>query len=339
MKLQTCLIWIMLLGFNAAVAQTTFDPLSIGVGARALGMGRAYVAVAENTDTIFTNPAGLGEIDSFEFVSMSGSLFQDVNYTVLGSVYPLGAKSAFGLGYVNASLSGIEIRDNTGTLQQTTSFGNSVIIASYGRKLSEKLSLGLNFKYYSQDGNRVTNANGSGMNFDIGLLQKGLGWLSLGVVAQNVLSSGKIHYKNGTEDDLPLNIKVGTRMFLMGEKYETAFISPIELTAVIDADLDLQAAESTTLHFGLEFAPSPYLTLRTGIDQDPVPGGIVSNTTYGLSLKYAGLGFHYAYHPYGEIPANATSYFSISFDERGWPFEGLPETFLGLKDQPALLQI
>ena len=51
---------------TSASAQTTFDPLSIAVGARALGMGKAYVAVAEDGDTIFTNPAGLGEIDTFK---------------------------------------------------------------------------------------------------------------------------------------------------------------------------------------------------------------------------------------------------------------------------------
>ncbi|MFH1683560.1 MAG: PorV/PorQ family protein [Candidatus Margulisiibacteriota bacterium] len=322
-----------------AFAQTTFDPLSIGVGARALGMGKAYVAVAENCDTIFTNPAGLGEIDSFEFISMSGTLLEDVNYTVLGGVYPLGEKSAMGFGYAAAAVGGIEVRNAAGTLQQTSNFGNSVFLASYGRKLSEKLSLGLNFKYFSQNGDKISSANGTGMNLDIGLLQKGLGWLSIGVVGQNILSSGKIRYKDGTEDALPLNIKVGTRMFLLGEEFESAILSPIELSAVIDADLSLQSPEPTTIHIGFEFAPSHFLILRTGIDQDPVPGGIVSNTTYGLSLKYAGIGFHYAYHPYGNTSANATSYFSISFDERGWPFEGLPETFLGMKEQPTLLQI
>jgi ABC-type antimicrobial peptide transport system permease subunit len=35
----------------------TVDPTQIGVGARALGMGRAFIAVAEDSDVIFSNPA------------------------------------------------------------------------------------------------------------------------------------------------------------------------------------------------------------------------------------------------------------------------------------------
>ena len=82
---------------NWSFAQTTFDPLSIGVGARAMGMGKAYVAVAEDCDTIFTNPAGLGEIDAFQLSSMSGKIFDEVQYLQFGGVYPLGRKNAFGV--------------------------------------------------------------------------------------------------------------------------------------------------------------------------------------------------------------------------------------------------
>jgi hypothetical protein len=312
-----------------ASAQTTFDPLSIGVGARALGMGKACAAVAEEGDTIFTNPAGLGEIDSFKFMSMSGSILEDVNYTVLGGVYPLGLRSAFGIGYAAATVSGIELRDSYGTLQTRSDFSNSVFLASYGRKLTEKLSLGVNFKYYSQDGSENDSGDGTGMNLDVGLLQKGLGWISLGVVGQNVLSSGKIQYKNGEKEDLPRIIKIGTRMYVMGEGFEAARVSDIELVANVDADVSLRGGIPTTLHAGIELSPDQSLTLRAGIDQDPKAGGIESNSTYGVSIKFAGIGFHYAYHAYTEFSRNATSFFSLSFDERGWPFEGIPDIFLG----------
>ncbi|MBU0671968.1 MAG: PorV/PorQ family protein [Candidatus Margulisbacteria bacterium] len=312
--------------------------MAIGVGARALGMGKAYVAVAENSDTIFNNPAGLGEIDAFEFTSMSGSLLEEVQYTVLGGVYPLGERSAIGIGYAAAAVTAIDIRDTAGTLLQRSNFGNSVLLASYGRKLSEKVSLGINLKFFSQDGNELNDAYGSGMNIDVGFLQKGLGWLSFGLVGQNLLSSGKIHYRSGQEEDLPLSIKIGTRMFLMGEEFESAILSPLELTAVADADLSLQSAKPTTTHLGLEFSPNHFLTLRGGMDQDPQPNGIQNNFTFGVSLNFAGIGFHYAYHPYGNFANNATSYFSLSLDERGWPLDGFPETFFSRK-QPPILQI
>ncbi len=310
---------------TTAHAQTAFDPLAISVGARALGMGKAYVAVAEEGDTIFTNPAGLGEIDSFQFSSMSANILEDVNYTVLGGVYPLGARSAVGLGYAAASVSGIELRDGSGTYLKRSNFTNSVLLASYGRKLSEKLSLGINLKYFSQNGSEIEDGDGTGMNLDIGVLQKGLGWFSLGAVGKNILRSGKIRYKNGEEEELPLIVKIGTRMHVLGEEFEAAFVSPLKLIAVADADLRLQGSKPTTTHTGLELSLSPNLSLRAGLDQDELTGGV--------SLRFAGLGFHYAYHPYGETSQNTTHYFSISFDERGWPYEGPPEIFLGSRPQ------
>ncbi|MFC1571277.1 PorV/PorQ family protein [Candidatus Margulisiibacteriota bacterium] len=307
-----------------SLAQTTFDPLTVGVGARALGMGKAYVAVAEDGDTIFFNPAGLGEIDTFQFSSMSGTIMEDVNYTMLGGVYPLGAKSALGIGYTAATVSGIELRDAAGTYSEKTTFGSSVLFASYGRKLSEKFSLGINLKFFSQDATTANRADGSGINLDVGILQKGVEWLSIGVVGQNLLGSSKIRYNDSYEENLPLGLKVGTKLHLLGSKFQAALLSPIELVAVADADLNLRASDPTTTHLGLELSPSSLLTLRAGIDQDPKPGGVQNNATYGVSLKYAGVGFHYAYHAYTNFPENNSHFFSLSFNERGWPLEDLP---------------
>jgi len=304
--------------------------MSIGVGARALGMGKAYVAVAEDGDTIFSNPAGLGEIDSFQLSSMSGKILEDVSYTMLGTVYPLGEKSALGVGYITANVSGIEIRNSAGALQNYSNFGNSVIFASLGRKLTEKLSIGLNLKYFSQNGSNAE-TQGNGMNLDVGFLQKDIGWLSLGAVAQNVLRSNKISYSNGQEEDLPLTIKIGSRMYLLGSEFDAARLSPIELTAVADIDLNMQALRSSTTHLGVELSPLPNFILRAGLDQDPIPSGIQSNFTSGLTLRLAGLGFHYAYHPYTQAVENTSHYFSISFDDSSWPSEGLPDIFLSAR--------
>lgn len=316
------LVLLLLLLNTAAIAQTTFDPLTIGVGARALGMGRAYVAVAEDGDTIFTNPAGLGEIDAFQFTTMSGTILEDLDYSIFGMVYPIGDKGAIGFGYAAARITGIEIRDTSGTLLNRAGFENAVLFASYGRKLTDKLSLGVNLKYFKQDGTNVNDGDGTGTNLDIGLLQRGLGFLSIGAVGKNILSSNKIRYKNGEEEALPKVLKVGARMYLLGEKFRSARFSPIELTLVMDADLNLESSEPMTTHVGAEFSPTPGFTLRGGIEE--------SVGTVGFSFRFAGVGFHYAFHPYGEI-GSETHYFSLSFDERGWPPEGLPDTFLSME--------
>jgi hypothetical protein len=311
-----------------AFAQTSTDPSTIGIGARALGMGRAYTAVAEDADTIFNNPAGLGEIDNFKLTSMSGKILEEVQYTMLGGVYPMGDKTAIGVGYVASTVSGIEIRDSIGNLLSESDFTRAVFLASFGKKITDQFSFGLNFKYFFQSGSEIEDGNGTGMNGDFGILFKGLNWLSLGFVGQNIFKSGKIS-SGGTEEDLPLTVKIGSKINLFGQDFESAIIAPFKVITTTDIAFSLQTSRPSTTHLGIEISPVPFLTFRSGLDQDPVPGGIESNFTYGLSLKYAGIAFHYAYHPYTESSQNATQFLSISFDERGWPVEELPDTHLG----------
>lgn len=305
---------IIILLATQSFAQTTFDPLTIGVGARALGMGKANVAVAEDGDVIFSNPAGLGEIDAFKFTSMAGNLLEDASYTILGGAYPLGKQSAAGIGYAGSFVSGIEIRDAAGTFSRKANYGNSVIFASYGKKLAEKTSFGINLKYYLIDGTEIDNGDGRGWNLDVGLLQNGLNWLSLGLVGQNLIDSSRINYQNGESERLPPKIAAGAKLYLLGSKYNAALFSPLELTLAVDGHFNLQEARTMTTHAGMEFSPTPLLTFRAGIDQN--------NFTTGLSLRFAGLGFHYAYLPEAQ-------FLSITFDERGWPPEGPRDIFIG----------
>jgi hypothetical protein len=292
-------------------------------------MGKAYIAVAEEGDTIFSNPAGLGEIDAFQFTSMAGNVMEDVHYTMLGGVYPLGKKAAFGLGYIGANVSGIEIRNAAGTLQNYSNYGNNVFFFSFAKKLAENISLGFNLKYFSQAGSNGE-SQGTGINLDVGYLQKDLGWLSLGAVGQNILGSAKINYNNGITENMPSIIKIGAKMYLLGERFNAAFLSPVQLIAATDVDINLQTMRTATCHLGGELSPSPFITLRVGLDQDPIPGGVQSNFTGGVSLKFSGVGLHYAYHPYAETPENTSHYFSLSFNEGLWANEGEQDIFMGL---------
>ena len=276
-------------------------------------MGRASVAVADEGDTLFTNPAGFGEVDQFKLTSMSANLLEDVNYTVLGGVYPLGRQSAIGLGYAGAYVSGIELRDATGLFTSRANFGEAVALLAYGKKLAENTSLGVALKYYTADATEVTSGNGSGWNADIGLLQKGNEWLSLGLVGQNLLVGSKINYRNGGSDQLEQRIKAGADLYLCGGGFGAAFFSPVELSAACDIAVRPSDPNALTLQAGLELSPNPWLTVRAGLDE--------GNPTAGLSLRLSGIGFHYAYRPLGDYAGGSAHFFSLSYDAREAPPE------------------
>jgi hypothetical protein len=316
------LLWLLC---QTTLAQSAFDPMTICVGVRALGMGKTYVAAADDMEAVFTNPAALGAADGFKLTSFSGKELEDINYSILGGAYPLGGRSALGIGYAASGISGIDIRNSSGILLKTSNFNSSVIIAGYGKKLNDTLSLGISYKIFSQGGSEVSDANGNASNLDIGILQKGPDWLSLGVVGQNILSSNQMRCNSAEAESLPQGLKVGMQIYLLGEEFDSAAISPVKLIFSTDADLSLTGSKPTTLHSGIEFSPIVPLTLRCGMDQSPAPDGIQSVYTTGVSLVLSGLGFHYAYHPSGDTAAH---YFGLTFDERGWPLDIFPGTYI-----------
>jgi long-subunit fatty acid transport protein len=311
---QPLIIGLTLVLATASLAQTAFDPAELAIGARSLGMGGAGVALAEGADVIFNNPAGLGEIDQLNFTSQAGSVLDDVTFTQLACLYPLGNQGALGLAFAGAYVGGIERRDAKGALlSNKANFGQSVVVASYGKKLLPELSLGVNYKYFLLDGTENDGSDGFGWNVDVGLMQHGLDWLSLGVVARNILSGNGVSYQNGGSEPLPRAITAGGRMQLCGDRFNSAIPAPVDLSILADLDFSLQANTPLTTRLGAEFSPNEALTLRAGLNGDQL--------TAGLSLAFAGLACHFAY-------TELAKYVSLSLDERGWPPEGLPDTFI-----------
>ncbi|MEA3356018.1 MAG: hypothetical protein U9Q23_01555 [Candidatus Bipolaricaulota bacterium] len=64
----------------------------LGFGARPVGMGNAFVAIADDENALFYNPAGLGDIDHIGISSLISRRFAHLNYGAIGITTPnLGA--------------------------------------------------------------------------------------------------------------------------------------------------------------------------------------------------------------------------------------------------------
>ncbi|MBN3033850.1 MAG: PorV/PorQ family protein [Candidatus Saganbacteria bacterium] len=288
------------------------DPLAIGVGARALGMGKAYVGLAENSDALFMNPAGLARINGLQFSSMSGSLLGEVNYQLGGVVYPLGGLGTVGFGYVGTSVGGIQFTDATAAPTGTGDWGNSVMFLSYGSQLlNTPLLFGGSLKYFKVGGSGTADAvsaAGSGYDLDLGLLYPVNGFTTLGANWQDCLPAslgGKIS-KTAGDENIPATLKLGGKMTLLGREGEALLASNSRrLYGCLDYDLCQNSGKTGALHAGLEFWPSRNFALRAGSDR--------SDLTAGVGLRFSGFEFDYAYHLYGEISENATHYFSLAY--------------------------
>ena len=72
-----------------------------GSGVRSLGLGNSFVAVADNTEAVFANPAGLGQLRRRQVTYTYGGIKKkyDIGRYMASFGMPLNAKLGLGLGY------------------------------------------------------------------------------------------------------------------------------------------------------------------------------------------------------------------------------------------------
>ncbi len=142
--------------------------LRYGVGGRALGMGRAFVAVADDASGVYWNPAGILGAKRIEFVSTYLDLYYDSQFAQLGFVVPrpgreiknsflrflIGPSSAVGFGWINLSMAGFEQRTQTGAYLGDFGMADNAFLMAWAREQVGPWGIfryGLTFKLINQD--------------------------------------------------------------------------------------------------------------------------------------------------------------------------------------------
>lgn len=267
------------------------DPLAVGIGARPVGMGRAFVAIADDGNAIFMNPAGLGSQNLWNLSSMSTNFMDEYRYTMLSAVYPTPG-GVYGLGYVSSSINDIILSDGG-----TANFYNYALVLSYGRPIGKLLEPylggdhqiygGANLKYYSKGFSGDLQASGAGINIDTGLKWKYNERWSFGLNFQNILVGSKVAGDFDPED-MPSVTKIGAAYYF----YE------YNVKLSLDKDMFFGRSVPWPMHFGVEWKAHPLLTLRGGFDQVAGASGggdIATNATFGVGLEYKGVSIDLAY--------------------------------------------
>ncbi len=320
------LIVLALGGYSLAISA---DLGEVGVGARPLSLGRAYIGFAEDASAIFLNPAGLMDQKEMGLVSMTGKLLDEVTYVSFGisNPYPIGT---LGFGYINAATSGIPLTTLSSTSTEVlinqygvTDYASSIMYFSYARNLYDDLAFGSNFKVFtqgfSQNTGSLEGANGNGFDMDLGLKWKPVKGVALGAVAQNILPEsygGKFIWQKGGQEGIPSNVKLGASFKIWGSDGMSDFQDQ-RLMWNTDLEMTPTIQRPGLWHTGVEWWINPMLAIRGGIDQasSATSTGIVvdNNISGGVGIKYRGFSFDYAYHQYGDLTENAAHFFSIGY--------------------------
>jgi hypothetical protein len=105
LRTKTAIIAVLVVIALAAAAEAVVNIQNTGSGARAAAMGNSFVAVADDNDAVFFNPAGLNQVKKRGIAYTNVSLFfsgidgDNLGQHVLSFVQPMGEKMSLGLAY------------------------------------------------------------------------------------------------------------------------------------------------------------------------------------------------------------------------------------------------
>ncbi|MCF6270349.1 MAG: PorV/PorQ family protein [Melioribacteraceae bacterium] len=154
---------------HTKVGTTSANFLQMEIGARAIGLGGAYVALADDATSLFWNSAGIGLVENGNAVYQFGSRYADIAHHYAGFVYGLGNDDKIGIMIDYVDVGEMEITtlnepDGTG---QNFSASNVAIGLSYARQLTDRVYVGVLAKYIQEN---IWMESATGFAVDIGAL-------------------------------------------------------------------------------------------------------------------------------------------------------------------------
>ena len=291
----------------ATTADAVVNIQSLGASARSAALGNAFVAIADDGDAVFANPAGLATVEGRRLAYTNVSLlFSGIDGDNLGQhvasfTQPLGGKMVLGLGYERI---GSDLMSENGAF------------LSVGYQLSRNFQLGLTGKYLFwsvgdipddpiSGADPLSNQSNGAIGLDVGLLWKSpIQGAQIGVLLKNA-NEPNLAKTGGLGDAgaLPMDLHVGASL-------------PVAETSMVTVQWvvrDLTDETDSRVVVGGETRLAEGLMLRAGgskLFQDDASGDLNA----GLGYKRNTLLFDYGYHiPLDLTETNGAHRFSIGY--------------------------
>ncbi len=270
--------------------------LTHGVGARALGMGSAFVAVADDVTAGYWNPAGVADARGRSVQLMHSETFGDVvNYDTGAYLHPLDEDAALAVTFVRLAVDDIPFTDFESDEERIyydatritwESDSEAAALVTYARRVSGKLRLGGNLKMIRKS---IGEYSCYGLGFDLGAMYDVWENTTLGVNVQDATTTFLAWDTKERERIMP-TVKMGV-----------AYSRPVAsmdgvVTAAADADVRFEnrqladeyhmGAVSADTHFGIEFVYREMVGVRAGLAMGQLTAGAGVNLN-GFTVDYA----------------------------------------------------
>lgn len=304
---------------------TAAQVLKFNVGPRAIGMGGAFTAVADDITSMYWNPGGTANIQTNEAFFNHTTLYADVRHDFAAI-----ASHLSGFGTVGAFVSVMSMDEMLVRTEErpegTGEFFNAgaiVLGINFSRYLTENFAIGANLKYINES---IWHMDATGFGIDIGTMYK-IQVLNELRIAASISNFGTKMQLTGRDITQIVNSGAGGQNLVNANLELDKFDLPLLFRFGISADVITDGTSKLTtsvdaihpndhteyLNAGAEYSWNEILYLRAGYNslfEEDTEKGI----TLGFGLHYriiemVKVKLDYAYQDFGRL--KDVHYFSV----------------------------
>jgi len=261
----------------SSVRQSLSLPIDLQLGARPQGMGGAFVAMVDDVNAVYWNPAGLTQMRTFEAAFMHVNPFSigEASIDFSSLAVPWSKNMALGISWIHQ---GAELEEGRGQSYKKSDMSENTFVLSLAREFNSNLSLGVNIKRLKIDSGI---GGGGGFGYDLGGLYTiqnlmfnfiPLNTFSFGVMVRNTFTDLK-------DETVPTTLRMGIAAKVYQRRVRVAW--DMEKKKEVNKE-----ENSYQFHFGAEGAITRNVLFRVGNDDGDWTYG-VGFLLYNWELDYA----------------------------------------------------
>lgn len=283
---------------QAKVATTGYQFLEIGVGARAMGMGEAFIASVDDASAVYYNPAGLVGVTGIQITSDYLRYVADIDYVFTAVAFPAGSwGGTIGIGFYMLDAGQIlktTYSDPYGESGETFGAKDYAATISYGRYLTDRFSIGVTLKYITE---LLEETRSTVWAADVGTsYNTGFRGFTISMVITNFGPDGQVEYEGldfkGDDNPLPINFKFGSSIRMIDGGVHRAILA---------AEGSHPADNLEKYQAGMEYWYNDMFSLRIGGKFNYDIGGLTAGAGMILPWGDRDLRIDYAYQEFGVL--------------------------------------
>jgi len=300
MKIRVLLIMLIvtagLLAEDDLAGTTGFAFLKVNYSARATAMGNAYTALSNQSDAVFFNPAGLGEMKATELTVSYMSYFDEIQTGAVSYAFQHNRRMHLAgfIKYMNGSEPRTLVDANGEFLGEFGTFGFSNTVLGLGGSyyVNDMLTLGANVKFLIDI---LDDNNASAVAADLGILHQSTNEnLKIGLTLRNFGKQLSSYTNSDYSEELP-------NLFCLGFSYH-----PQE-KLYVNFDVRKPLDGEYSFLVGTEYQAHKLLAFRAGYKtnaDDWKAGGdaeVLSGISFGMGFNWQKYLIDYAVASYGDL--------------------------------------